>query len=170
MKNTLILILVITLINTSCKDDINYGDLVDTGITLSLITKDGEDLLNPEIKNHLTENDINLFREEAGELFKYVIEVNLDQPKSFRIIEGTPYFRITMSPRTPNNEQFPIVYIEWGDIGMDTVKFEIVRKNDNAYEVTKKVWYNGEKVYDQDIEYAERHFIITKDIRNEENK
>jgi len=170
MKNTLILLLVIFLISTSCKDDNQYGDLVDTFISLSLISEEGKDLLNPENGDHLTESDIILYEEKEYKQVRYKGNPNLDYPDGFFIFGGEPYYRIRIFPMPGNIETIQTYYIQWGDIGMDTIKLEIVRKNDNAYEVTEKVWYNGEKVYDENIEYGRRHFIITKDIQNEENQ
>ncbi len=165
MKSLIILIAItitITIFFTACKEDDPAGVIIDTTIDVSLLSTDGLDLLNPQTPNNLTEDDIQLFKDEDGASVKYSLEGNSDHPYGIFIFEDTPYYRIRLFPRLQVRDEFSVMYVKWGELGMDTLKLEIVRKNNNTYQVAEKVWFNGEKVYDQNIKYEERHFVITK--------
>lgn len=161
MKSFL-LILAFALLFLSCKEDDSAGVVIDTAIDVSVLSADGLDLLNPQTPNNLTENDIQLFKNEEGTSVPYTLEANIDHPKGIFIFEDAPNYRIRIFPSLTENEEFPVLYVQWGELGMDTLKLEVERKNSNSYQVVEKVWYNAEKVYDQNEKHEERHFVVKK--------
>lgn len=139
----------------SCKDD-NESFIVDTALDISIKDNKGSDLLDPNNPNSLNENDIKIIYEIDGEQIE-VNKPNLDVSRGFFIHKVGSEYRIAIHLNTDKNTQYPVTYIKWNDTDTDTdtLKCEIERKNGN-YEVCKKVWLNGEVVWD---DYGIERFI-----------
>lgn len=139
----------------SCQKDPNSCGcvIIDIGVDMSVVDKNGTDLLDPENSQSIDESKIKLFYPENGTL-KEVFHPNADNPKDIMIypLEGANYRMRVFTTK-------PITYIQWNDADMDTLKCEYA-KTDNST-VCTKVWFNDMPVYDNK-NGTERYFQVVK--------
>jgi hypothetical protein len=120
---------------------------------MSIKNSTGSDLLNPTNPNSLDEKDFKIIYEINGEEIEFN-EPHLDYSRGFSILQHENKYRIRIFPNTDKNTLYPITYIKWNDVDTDTLKCQIERRSNS--EVCKKVWLNGEVVWD---DYGIERFI-----------
>lgn len=120
---------------------------------MSVVDKNGADLLDPENSQSIDESKIQLFYPENGEL-KEIYNSQSDYPNGVMIfpVEGEKY-RIRVF--TDN----PITYIQWNDADTDTLKCEYTKTVNST--ICTKVWFNDAPVYDVK-DGKERYFQVVK--------
>ena len=164
MKNLSLIILICSIILTSsCQnnDEDVAGVLKDTSVNISVISKAGEDLLNPNNSNHFDKNGIKLYDVENGKVTE-VNNPNMDAPNGFLLFERDSSYWLTIFPNTANPDKHLIMHIQWKESDIDTLKYEVTRKNNNTYIVISKVWFNEALVWDGLTDSDNRHFEIVK--------
>lgn len=125
----------------------------DLTVEMSVVDKNGTDLLDPKNPLAIDRSKIKLFYPENG-ILKEVFNPLGDYPRDFMIypVEGKNY-RIRVFTTTP------ITYIQWSDADTDTLKCEYI-KTDNST-ICSKVWFNDAPVYDIK-DGKERYFEVVK--------
>ncbi|MXV37823.1 hypothetical protein GO491_03890 [Flavobacteriaceae bacterium Ap0902] len=146
-----------TMLFTSCNSDDNEQVIIDTDINISVKDVDGNDLLNTNNPNSFNQNEFKIFYEIDGEQIE-VNDENLDYSKGFFVYQHESEFRIRIFPNTNKNASYPITYIRWSEMDIDTLKCEIDRNGSS--EICKKVWFNNELVWQ--AYGTERFFEIIK--------
>ncbi len=152
-----LIFLLSAMIFSSCNSDDNDLVIIDTAINISIKDINGNDLLNPNNSNSFNENEFKILYEINGEQI-VVNDDNLSYPRGFFVYQHDNEYRIRIFPNTNQNVDYPITYIKWDELDIDTLKCEIERKESST--VCKKVWFNEELVwqaYD-----TERFFEIIK--------
>ncbi len=145
------------MIFASCNLDDNEQVIIDTDINISVKDVDGNDLLNTNSPNSLNQNEFKIFYEIDGEQIE-INDENLDYSKGFFVYQHESEFRIRIFPNTNKGVSYPITYIKWREMDIDTLKCEIDRNRSS--EICKKVWFNDELVW-QTYD-TERFFEIIK--------
>jgi hypothetical protein len=148
---------------SSCQENTEdpAGELLDVGIEISVKSAEGVDLLNPQSPGHIEENKIRIFKLVNGENVE-VYDPNMDSPRGFMIFEHASEFRIRIFGNESSTDEYPITYVKWNESDTDTLKYQIIRKNDNSCVSISKVWFNSIEVWDQETDKDERHFEIIK--------
>lgn len=146
----------------SCNREKSDNTIIDTTIDIFIENSAGENLLTDTTENTINLDSIRLEFLING--IKYpVYDVRLDYPRSFFFIQDSSAERIRIFPNDAESEEYPITYILWNSVDVDTVKCHNIRKNDNDYISCDKVWYNGVLMYpDSLIVNFPRAFKIVK--------
>ncbi|HLU81282.1 MAG TPA: hypothetical protein VK010_04340 [Flavobacteriaceae bacterium] len=141
MIKKLILILLIAF-TISCSEDSSLccaGD--STGIEISVVGENGQDLLNPENPEAYQEGEIELKYKINGEIEKAYH--SLEGAKGVRIVKHESEYRISIILNYFENEEKPTTYIQWNATDIDTIQAEFRRWGGNNI-VVEKVWYNDD--------------------------
>jgi len=138
---TQFLILALTLLFMSCKEDNITNDRIETDMYFSLVDQNGNDLLDPNNANHIKESDIKL---------TYFMDSSLQSAESSKELrflneKKDGLYTILVLNHTDNYEK-PITHVEWGDFKKDTLKAAIARSQ--GILALAKVWLNNELIYD----------------------
>lgn len=153
-------LLIITLMfQISCDKNENM-DVVDTGISLSIVDNLGKDLLNPDSLNSFNNNNVKLYYLKNG-IEEFYHCGNCDLPNGFTYDTKDHFNTFVFRPNfeQQQNNSNPITYIQWNESDRDTVQCQITRNGNNSSITCTKVWYNGELVWNSE---GERFFTITK--------
>jgi len=134
-------LLLVASIGFSCKKSCCI--MIDTNITVNLVSKSSENLLAPP--NGLTLADIDVYYMKDGIKTLY-FERHLDASKGFLIDKHSDgQEKLTLFP-TLNKDKFTETMVQFGDLGTDTIRCEYY-KTDNQ-DIVKKVWVNGKLAWD----------------------
>lgn len=136
---------------------------INTDVKIVFVDQQGNNLLNPENQNTITEQNTNLYYLVNGEKQK-VFEGTLDCPKQFCIEKsessGTYYMQVF--PNIIHGQNETITYIEFSDSSMDTIKVHY--EDGRGYTYVTKVWYNHQLRWDNDADRGILRFKVTRAI------
>ncbi|WP_081208916.1 hypothetical protein [Salegentibacter sediminis] len=166
----LFLLLVTAGLSTGCSkgDEVTNEEeanaVVATGLDLVFLNEDGEDLLNPSTKNHLSRDKMALYYLVDGKkVVASEFDPDIGRHQGIMLIDETePYSLRIFTARNlkdVNSEKegekrgTSISYLELGNGITDTIKTEWKAKT--GLFVNLKVWYNGEE-----LENREKAIII----------
>lgn len=114
----------------------------DIRMNISFVDETGNDLLNPNHPDAITEQNTDLYYVVDGEKER-VFEGHLDHPKQFYIwhAEEQDIYYMTLFPNREFTNNMSTTFIEFADSAMDTIQVEVEKEN---VWVCTKVWYNQE--------------------------
>lgn len=156
MKNLILMLFLALLL--SCSTENGEGIVFETGIELSVINTEGQDLLNPGFSDSYKEGQIKLFYKIDGEL-QEVYDSSLDHPRNFFIYKRPTEYRIRIFPNTDKSKEISITLIQWSETDADTIRSKIERRG-SITQVTK-VWFNNELKWQISSE-EESYFEVIK--------
>lgn len=134
---------------SSCEkaDEERQNFNLDTNLKFTVVSKEGEDLLDPANPNGISENEIKIYYLVDG-VKKEIYDNNLDYPRSFRIYKDlADEFRLVLFPNYSEDMDRPVTYIQWNEQDIDTVEVSYDRYPDAIR--TSKVWLNGDLILDR---------------------
>ncbi|WKV10530.1 hypothetical protein [Marivirga harenae] len=152
---TQFLILAITILSMSCKEDNITNDRIEIDMYFSLVDQNGNDLLDPNNANHIKESDIKL---------TYFMDSSLQNPESSKELrflneKKDGLYMLSLVPNHTDNYEKPITHVEWGDFKKDTLKASVARSQ--GILAFAKVWLNNELIYDpSDRELEDGYYNI----------
>lgn len=151
--------------NTTSPD---AGTALDIRIDLLFQNEKGENLLNPNHPNAITEQNTDLYFQIEGQNQK-VFDGNLDCPKMFCIQEledDAPYkYLMLLTPNIIEGQNMATTYIRFSDATMDTLRVAYEYNTPATY--VTKIWYNQELRWSLDENGEDnplRFLIITKEF------
>lgn len=164
MKNfTTILFIIASTVISACQENTEspVGDLLDIGINISVKSAEGTDLLDPDNPGHFAEDQIRIFHLVDGKPVQ-VYEPDLLAVYGFLLFETGTEYGVQIFANEASTDEYPTTYVQWNETDTDTLKYQIVRKNNNSYVVLSKVWFNDTKVFDLESDTEGCFFQITK--------
>lgn len=149
----------------SCSDPtIVCGCFYPTNIDIALSYEDqaGNDLLDPEHANALTEDNLDIFYRKDGSY-----KEGLNGYDSYEIVEREDennFVHVRLSSE-PFEDRFASILIDFPNATSDTLEVRAKGKEDELY--ATKIWYNGELIWTQaeEGESQRRYFEVTKTIK-----
>ncbi|WP_029036996.1 hypothetical protein [Salinimicrobium xinjiangense] len=140
----LLIVLSLILIAGCSKDEKICCTIIDTGVSIKYINKEGENLF--EMDGGLNVADMNIYHKINNEWVRY-FEGNLDDPKGISTVEREDGTYLVIFPGTTIVENnYSETKIEFSESDSDILKTEVNKKNSN--EIVTKVWYNDELKWD----------------------
>lgn len=140
---TQFLILVITILLISCKDNSMTSDYYAVAFEFSLIDGSGNDLLDSSNPNHINYTDIKLTH-FLNEDYTNPSSVDGSILKLDEKRDGLTVLLIDLNDT--ENYDHPITKIDWGDLRSDTLKTTWIKKS--GFYAFDKMWLNGELIFE----------------------
>ena len=166
----IIFLLSLSILFVACSTtDSSPGAVLSTDVTISYVTEDGTDLVNPEQTNAIGDQNTELYYLQNGETTEY-FESNLDNPNGISVIEPnrlpSDHYGLKILANTIPGQNQATTYIRFSDGTQDTLKAEYENNGNSDVNgtVITKVWYNQEIRWSTEEE-SERFFTITKPNR-----
>jgi hypothetical protein len=166
MKQIILFILIIAFILSGCHR--GYVPMPDNNVLISVIDKDGVDLLNPQNENAIENIYLNIYHEKDGELVRQRNNTSDFNQRGYELIYPGYFlpetydgnYRISILPSTDKQNSKSLTVIEWGSGGhRDSLTCEF-RRNSS---VITKLYYNGELKWSES-DHTERYFTIVRTI------
>jgi hypothetical protein len=158
MKNTLIILIVITFFACDKSKEPVDGFYLYAGLEFSVLNSQNEDLLDPENPNHLDVAKIKLFYVIDGET-QEVYDADMDSPRNYRVFKHENEYRIAVFLNCSETSDKPITYIQWNNSDTDTI--EAVYKRYHNSVLQNKLWLNGEQIWELGDDVAP-YFVLIK--------
>lgn len=148
-----------------CKDSGVSGDSVETGITMSLVDKNGKNLLDPSTPNNYNPDSIKLFYLIDG-IKKEAINGKSDHPRMFLVNKYIPngQYYISVGLNYNGAKEGPTTtYLQWNQNDVDTLvaEFKITKSSTSLMELkfNKKLKYTSTiKTIDSTATWGEKAF------------
>jgi hypothetical protein len=164
---------------TSCKKSSPQGGvIIDLSNDIHVLSKDGQNLLDPVAPNSFKKEDIKIYYLINGQKTE-IFNNQLDAPRQFMIFKvgadaknyaNEPLMRVFSNDNGVVNQdgnEITTTYIEWNSMDTDTLATQI--RHAGASVFTEKVWYNGVVKWDlkstpkvEDNSFPGRFFQIIK--------
>lgn len=140
MKRFLLLSLIVALTGCSSDEPENCCVVIDTGVSIKYLTKEGANLL--EMEDGYTPSDITVYHRIDNQWVKY-FEGNLYEPKGLRIEEREDgkYLKVFVSTNT-DAEGYSETKLEFSETDADVIRAAVDKAHNNT--IVTKVWYNGQ--------------------------
>lgn len=135
-----ILFTMILMILVSCTSSTDGGDAIETLTRIVYLDKNGNNLLNPNHEDAITETNTSVYYLKDGEKVK--------RDNKFYIAEESGKYTMGVHPNLGSSQETAVTYIEPGDFDMDTIK--VAYSESNSTIAVTKVWYNSELRWDVD--------------------
>lgn len=154
----------ILIICVACSDPNRVcGCLHPTNIDIALSFEDqtGNDLLDPEHENAITEDNLDVFYRKDG---SYAAKLNGND--SYEIIEREDennFVHLQLSS-DPFEDRYASILIDFPNTTSDTLDMQAKGPEDELYET--KMWYNGELIWSQgeDVGETGHYFEVVKTV------
>jgi hypothetical protein len=164
---------------TSCKKSGPEGGvMIDLSNDIHVVSKDGQNLLDPVAQNSFNKDEIKIYYLINGKKTE-ILDNKLDAPRQFMIFKvgadaknyaNEPLMRIFSNDNgvvDQDGNEIATTYIEWNSMDTDTLVSQIRHSGASIY--TEKVWYNGIIKWDimstpkvEDKSFSGRFFQIIK--------
>lgn len=153
-------LLVFLLILSSCKENKEAFFSVDTSMDIQVIDSFGNNLLNPDVSNSYSHNEIRIHFIINGEK-TFIWEPLMQFPNRFHIYDdfNSGDYHIRIFPNESENEDLPVTLIQWDINDTDTIVCHY--KRTKGYVTCDYLWYN--EMYIDPALTHNRHFTIVKE-------
>ncbi|MCW9707491.1 hypothetical protein [Fodinibius salsisoli] len=149
--------ILVTAIMVGCSSPNDANVYIGANVDFFFVNEQGEDLLDPDHPNAITEKNTDLYYLEDGER-KKVFEGHLDSPKKFSITSekrsGKNWMRV-FTNLIPDQDT-TTTYLQFSDFPEDTIRVQYGFTDNSTY--IRKIWYNGELKLD--IDWDEQPQVI----------
>lgn len=139
MKHYILLTLLLMIL-ASCTSSTDGGDAIETLTRIVYLDENGNNLLNPNHENAITETNTSVYYLKDGEKVK--------RNNKFYIAEESGEYVMGVHPNLGSSQETAITYIEPGDFDVDTIKVAYMESNSTI--AVTKVWCNSELKWDVD--------------------
>jgi hypothetical protein len=164
MKTNLILTLGTFLLMLGCNNPDDNGEdsayLGDILLSFSVQNSAGDDLLNPVVDGSLNTNSIRYYEKLDGE---YVLfnDSSLAYPDGYVINQHNQLYRFTpyYTDHRPYKQE---LRIDWGNGDSDFIVVNL-KDGDGDWRVATEVLFNGDVVWEMNVDADDRFFTIIKD-------
>ncbi len=119
----------------------------------------GENLLVATTPGSIDWTDLKLFNLIDNTSVE-VYNGNLTCPRNICFADEPGHQRLTIFPNSQGTSEHTITFLQWNDQDTDTIMCHIIRKNDNAYKVLDKIWFNGVLMYPDSALGGDRVFKV----------
>ncbi|NQZ79118.1 MAG: hypothetical protein HRT61_23820 [Ekhidna sp.] len=149
MKNLFVFILTSVLFSACTQND--CCTVKSTGLDIYVLNSKGEDLLHPETGT-IRHESILLHHAVDGEL----VMSRRDRNNPSFGLYGENYALGVFA--LGSSSGIDTMYITWPDLAVDTVLAEIEKDKNST--IARKFWYNGELVFDGEIDELALHTLV----------
>ncbi len=158
MKRFLLLFSLVTLTGCSSDEAENCCVVIDTGVSIKYLTKEGDNFL--EMEDRYTLSDITVYHKVDNQWVKY-FEGNLNEPKGLRIEEREDgkYLKVFVSTTT-DAEGYSETKLEFSETDADVIRAVVDKAHHNT--IVTKVWYNGQLKWEGN--QSDRIFEVLKEL------